>query len=48
MTRPELEQRLLDLDREIERHKTAQWLAEHERLQLRTELLRLNHKESQE
>ena len=48
MTRAELEARLLELERDIEKSKTAIWLAEHERLQLRTELLRLIHKEGQE
>lgn len=42
-TRPELEQRLIDLEREIEVHRTGIWLAEHEREQLRTELRRLMH-----
>jgi hypothetical protein len=41
MTRAELEQRLIDLDRRIEASKTAIWLAEHEREQLRFELRRL-------
>jgi hypothetical protein len=48
MTRPELEQRLLDLERSIEASKTAIWLAEYEREQLRFELRRLIHKETQE
>ena len=39
-TRPELEQRLIDLERSIEVHRTGIWLAEHEREQLRTELRR--------
>jgi hypothetical protein len=46
MTRPELEQRLIELERDIEKSKTAQWLAEFEREQLRFELRRLAHVES--
>ena len=38
MTRAELEARLLELERTIEASKTAQWLAEFERDQLRHEL----------
>jgi hypothetical protein len=41
MTRPELEQRLIDLERSIEGHRTAIWLAEHERVEVRFELRRL-------
>ena len=40
MTRAEIEQRLIDLEREIEQHRTGVWLAEFEREQLRTELRR--------
>lgn len=45
MTRAELEQRLLELERSIEASRTAIWLAEHEREQLRFELRRLLHAE---
>jgi hypothetical protein len=38
MTREEIEQRLIALERSIEASKTAQWLAEHERETLRHEL----------
>jgi hypothetical protein len=40
MTRAEIEQRLLDIAREIESAQTVIWLREHEREQLRTELRR--------
>ncbi|HEX3915540.1 MAG TPA: hypothetical protein VHW71_18730 [Steroidobacteraceae bacterium] len=46
MTRAELEQRLIELERSIEASKTAIWLAEHERLQLLNELRRLINAES--
>jgi hypothetical protein len=38
MTRAELEQRLIELERDIQKAKTAIWLAERQRLQLRFEL----------
>lgn len=41
MTRTELEQRLIDLERSIEGHRTAIWLAEHEREEARFELRRI-------
>lgn len=41
MSRAELEQRLIDLERSIEGHRTAIWLAEHEREEARFELRRL-------
>lgn len=40
MNRAEIEQRLLELERDIERHRTGIWLAEHERETLRHELRR--------
>ncbi|GEM_PF-4546715 len=46
MSRAELEQRLIDLERSIEASKTAIWLAEHEREQLRFELRRMLNKET--
>ena len=46
MTREELEQRLIELDREIQQAKTTIWLCEHEREQLRFELRRLINKET--
>jgi hypothetical protein len=46
MTREELEQRLIKLDSDIEQAKTAIWLAERQRLQLRFELRRLINKET--
>jgi hypothetical protein len=46
MTRPELEQRLIELERSIEQHRTGIWLAEHERLPLLNDLRRLIHAES--
>ncbi|MEA3196292.1 MAG: hypothetical protein QOF32_344 [Gammaproteobacteria bacterium] len=45
MTRAEIEQRLIDLERQIEQHRTGIWLAEFEREQLRTKLRRLMHAE---
>jgi hypothetical protein len=46
MSRAELETRLLELEREIEKHRTGIWLAEFEREQLRTALRRLIAAES--
>jgi hypothetical protein len=46
MTRAELEQRLIDLERSIEGHRTAIWLAEQEREQLRFELRRFMQAEA--
>jgi hypothetical protein len=46
MTRPELEQRLIDIEHRIEQSRTAIWLAEHEREELRFELRRLLNKET--
>ena len=43
MTRPEIEQRLIELERQIEQHRTGIWLAEFERDQLRNELRLLIH-----
>lgn len=40
MTRAEIEQRLTDLERSIEGHRTAIWMAERERDELRFELRR--------
>jgi hypothetical protein len=45
VTRPEIEQRLIDLEHEIEKHRTGIWLAEHDRETLRQELRRLIHAE---
>ena len=41
MSRADLEARLLKLERDIEKAKTAIWLAEHEREQLRFDPRRL-------
>ena len=46
MTRPEIDQRLIELAAEIEKAQTAIWLCEFEREQLRNELRRLIHGES--
>ena len=46
MSRPELEQRLIELERSVEQHRTGIWWAEFEREQLRFELRRLAHIES--
>jgi hypothetical protein len=46
MTREDLEQRLIELERDIQKAKTAIWLAERQRLQLRFELRRLINKET--
>lgn len=45
MTRAELEQRLVELERQAERHRTGLWLAEQERLLLLNELRHLQHAE---
>lgn len=45
MTR-ECEQRLIEIDHDIQKSKTALWLAERQRLQLRFVLRRLIHVES--
>jgi hypothetical protein len=45
LTRTELEQRLIEFERDIEGHRTAIWLVEHDREQLRFELRRLVHAE---
>jgi hypothetical protein len=42
MTRPEIEAKLIELERSIEQHRTGIWLAEFERDQLRHELRRLS------
>jgi hypothetical protein len=41
MSREEIETRLLELERQIEQHRTGIWLGEFEREQLRTALRRL-------
>ena len=46
MTRADLEQRLIDLDRRIEASKTEIWLCERERDEVRVELRRLLHADS--
>ena len=46
MTREDLEQRLIELERDIQAAKTAIWLAERQRLQLRFQLRRLINAES--
>ena len=43
MTRTEIEQKLLELERSIQEHRTAIWLCEHEREPLRFELRQLLH-----
>jgi hypothetical protein len=48
MTRAELEQRLLELERRIEQSKTVTWLAERERDEALFELRRLTATESKE
>jgi hypothetical protein len=46
MTRAEIEAKLIELERDIQKAKTAIWLAERQRLQLRFELRRLINKET--
>lgn len=46
MSAAELEQRLIDLERQIEQHRTGIWLAEHERLTLLNELRRILNKDT--
>jgi hypothetical protein len=46
MTRPDIESRLIELERQIEQHRTGIWLAEHERLTLLNELRQLMQAES--
>jgi hypothetical protein len=44
----EIEAKLIELERDIQKAKTAIWLAERQRLQLRFELRRLINKETPE
>lgn len=46
MSRPEIEAKLIELERDIQKAKTAIWLAERQRLQLRFELRRMLQAES--
>jgi hypothetical protein len=46
MNRNELETRILEIERDIEQHRTAVWLCEHEREQLRHSLRKLINDES--
>jgi hypothetical protein len=46
MTRAEIESRLIELERQVEQHRTGIWLAEHERLPLLNDLRRLLQAES--
>jgi hypothetical protein len=48
VNRAELEQRLADIERQIEGHRTAIWLAERDRDEARHELRRLLHAETKE
>jgi hypothetical protein len=48
MTREQIQQRLVDLEREIEGHRTAIWLAERSRDEALFELRRIINKETAE